>query len=50
MSKKLIFLIAIIIAFVVSGGTIGIIEIIKRFISKPKNTHSTELDESKNGS
>jgi hypothetical protein len=34
-NKRLIVLMAIILAFVVSGGTLGIIEIIKRFISKP---------------
>jgi len=45
-NKRLIVLMAIILAFVVSGGSLGIIEIIKRFISKPEKTHSTELDES----
>jgi hypothetical protein len=34
-SKGFIILMAIILTFVVSGGTLGIIEIIKRFISKP---------------
>jgi hypothetical protein len=34
-SKGFIVLMAIILAFLLSGGTIGIIEIIKRFISKP---------------